>query len=401
VHAARRAQLDGRPLLNERLRGFGVTIFGEMSMLAARTGAINLGQGFPDTDGPRSVLDAAVDAMRAGHNQYPPPLGIPELRQAIADHQKRFYGIEHDPDTEVLVTAGATEAIAATILALCDRGDEVVSFEPYYDSYSACIAMAGAQRVPVTLRAPDFAFDVDALRAAITPRTRLLLLNTPHNPTGKVFTRDELTAIAEVVIEHDLVVMTDEVYEHLVYDDPDRDIAHVPIATLPGMRDRTITISSAGKTFSFTGWKVGWLCASPELVAAVRTVKQFLTYVNGAPFQYAIAGALALGDDFYDGFATEMRAKRDLLVAGLRTAGFGVHVPDGTYFVTTDIRPLGEHDGMAFCRALPERVGVVAIPAVVLYDDVDEGSPLVRFAFCKRTEVLEDAVARMAKLTAS
>jgi N-succinyldiaminopimelate aminotransferase len=390
-----------QPHLNERLQGFGATIFGEMSMLAARTGAINLGQGFPDTDGPASVLEAAVDAMRAGHNQYPPPLGIPELRAAIAAHQKRFYGLDYDPDAEVLVTAGATEAIAATILALCDRGDEVVSFEPYYDSYSACIAMAGAQRVPVTLRAPDFAFDPDALRAAITPRTRLLLLNTPHNPTGKVFTRDELTAIAEVCIEHDLVVMTDEVYEHLVYDDPARGIEHVPLASLPGMRDRTITISSAGKTFSFTGWKIGWLCASPDLVAAVRTVKQFLTYVNGAPFQYAVASALDLGDDFYDGFKADMRARRDLLVAGLQSAGFGVHVPDGTYFVTTDIRPLGEHDGMAFCRALPERVGVVAIPAVVLYDDVDEGSPLVRFAFCKRTEVLEDAVARLAELGAS
>jgi N-succinyldiaminopimelate aminotransferase len=392
---------DRQPHLNERLQGFGATIFGEMSMLAARTGAINLGQGFPDTDGPASVLEAAVDAMRAGHNQYPPPLGIPELRMAIAAHQKRFYGLEHDPDTEVLVTAGATEAIAATILALCDRGDEVVSFEPYYDSYSACIAMAGAQRVPVTLRAPHFAFDVEALRAAITPRTRLLLLNTPHNPTGKVFTRDELAAIAEVCIEHDLVVMTDEVYEHLVYDDAARGIEHVPLASLPGMRDRTVTISSAGKTFSFTGWKVGWLCASPDLVAAVRTVKQFLTYVNGAPFQYAVAGALDLGDDFYDGFKADMRARRDLLVAGLQSAGFGVHVPDGTYFITTDIRPLGEHDGMAFCRALPERVGVVAIPAVVLYDDVDEGSPLVRFAFCKRTEVLEDAVGRLSKLAAS
>jgi N-succinyldiaminopimelate aminotransferase len=245
------------------------------------------------------------------------------------------------------------------------------------------------------LRAPHFAFDIEALRAAITPRTRLLLLNTPHNPTGKVFTRDELAAIAEVCIEHDLVVMTDEVYEHLVYDDAARGIEHVPLASLPGMRDRTVTISSAGKTFSFTGWKVGWLCASPDLVAAVRTVKQFLTYVNGAPFQYAVAGALDLGDDFYDGFKADMRARRDLLVAGLQSAGFGVHVPDGTYFVTTDIRPLGEHDGMAFCRALPERVGVVAIPAVVLYDDVDEGSPLVRFAFCKRTEVLAEAVARL------
>lgn len=385
--------LVGRPHLTERLRGFGASIFGEMSLLAARTGSINLGQGFPDTDGPAEVLEAAVAAMRAGHNQYPPPFGILALREAIAAHQERFYGVSVDPEREVLVTAGATEAIAATVLALCDRGDEVVAFEPYYDSYSACIAMAGARRVPVTLRAPDFAFDLDAFRAAITPRTRLLLLNTPHNPTGKVFTRDELMAIAEVCIEHDVLVMTDEVYEHLVYD-----ADHVPMATIPGMADRTITISSAGKTFSFTGWKVGWISASAELVAAVHTVKQFLTYVNGAPFQHAVATALSLGDDFYDGYRRGMQAKRDLLVQGLEAAGFGVHRPDGTYFVTTDIRPLGERDGMAFCRALPERVGVVAIPAVVLYDDVDEGGPLVRFAFCKRTEVLEQAVERLAKL---
>jgi N-succinyldiaminopimelate aminotransferase len=379
-----------QPHLNDRLQGFGATIFGEMSALAARTGAINLGQGFPDVDGPAAVLEAAVDAMRAGHNQYPPPLGIPELRAAIAEHQKRFYDLSYDADTEVLVTAGATEAIAATILALCDHGDEVVAFEPYYDSYGACIAMAGAQRVPVTLRAPDFALDLDRLRAAITPRTKLLLLNTPHNPTGKVFTREELTAIAEVCIERDIVVMTDEVYEHLVYD-----AAHVPMASIPGMRDRTLTVSSAGKTFSFTGWKIGWICATAPLVSAVRTVKQFLTYVNGAPFQYAIATALSLGDDYYVGFRDEMRAKRDLLAAGLEAAGFGVYRPTGTYFITTDIRPLGETDGMAFCRALPDRAGVVAIPAVVLYDDVDEGSPLVRFAFCKRTEVLHEAVSRL------
>ncbi|HEV8297885.1 MAG TPA: pyridoxal phosphate-dependent aminotransferase, partial [Acidimicrobiales bacterium] len=369
------------------------TIFGEMSNLAARTGAINLGQGYPDTDGPAEVLDAAIAAMRAGHNQYPPPLGIPDLRQAIADHQKHFYELTFDPDTEILVTAGATEAIAATMLALCGPGDEVAAFEPYYDSYAACIAMAGARRVPITLHAPDFALDVDRLRDAIGPRTKLLLLNTPHNPTGKVFTRDELTAIAEVCIERDIVVMTDEVYEHLVYD-----AEHVPLASLPGMRDRTITISSAGKTFSFTGWKVGWICARPELVSAVRTVKQFLTYVNAAPFQHAIATALRLSDGYYDGFARELQAKRDLLGGGLRRAGFTVYEPRGTYFITTDIRPLGEHDGMAFCRSLPERAGVVAIPAVVLYDDVAEGSPLVRFAFCKRTEVLEEAVARLSRL---
>ncbi len=387
-----------QPHLNERLQGYGATIFGEMSMLAARTGAINLGQGFPDTDGPASVLDAAIDAMRAGHNQYPPGPGTADLRLAVAEHQKRFYGLEHDPDTEVLVTAGATEAIAATILALCDNGDEVVSFEPYYDSYSACIAMAGARRVPVTLRAPDFAFDVDALRAAITPRTRLLLLNTPHNPTGKVFTRDELAQIADVAIEHDLVVMTDEVYEHLVYEDPARAIRHVPLATLPGMRERTITISSAGKTFSFTGWKVGWLCASPELVAAVRAVKQFLTFVGSGPFQPAVAVALALDDHVYAGLASSLEGKRDLLVAGLRSAGLAVSVPDGTYFVVADAAPLGAVDALAFCRELPARAGVVGVPVSVFHDDAEAARTLVRFAFCKRDEVLHEAVRRLSGL---
>ena len=382
-----------RDRLHPRLAGFGATIFGEMSALAVRTGSINLGQGFPDTDGPPEVIEAAVAALHDGYNQYPPPLGIADLRCAISEHQQRFYGLSFDPDTEVLVTAGATEAIAATILALCGPGDEVVSLEPYYDSYPAAIAMAGARRVPVTLRAPDFAFDVDRFRAAITPRTKLVLLNTPHNPTGKVFTRDELAALAEVVIEHDLVVMTDEVYEHLVYD-----AVHVPLASLPGMRDRTITVSSAGKTFSFTGWKVGWVCASPALTSAVRTTKQFLTYVNAGPFQPAIAAALRLDDTYYEGFVADLRAKRDRLAAGLRRAGFTVHQPQGTYFITTDIRSLGETDGMAFCRALPERVGVVAIPAVVLYDDLVEGAPLVRFAYCKRTEVLDEAIARLGKL---
>lgn len=378
--------------LHPRLAGFGATIFGEMSALAVRTGAINLGQGFPDTDGPPEVLEAAIAAIRDGQNQYPPPLGIADLRAAISEHQQRFYGLTFDPDTEVLVTAGATEAIAATILALCGSGDEVVSLEPYYDSYPAAIAMAGAQRVPVTLRAPDFAFDVERFRAAITPRTKLVLLNTPHNPTGKVFTREELTALAEVCIEHDLVVMTDEVYEHLVYD-----AVHVPLATIPGMRDRTITVSSAGKTFSFTGWKVGWLCASPALTSAVRTVKQFLTYVNAAPFQPAVAAALRLTDAYYQGFVAELRAKRDLLMGGLAAAGFTVYEPQGTYFITTDIRSLGHTDGMAFCRSLPERHGVVAIPAVVLYDDVAEGSPLVRFAYCKKFEVLDAAIERLSR----
>jgi len=274
-----------RPALNRRLDGFGTTIFAEMSALAVATGAVNLGQGLPDTDGPAAVLEAAIAAMRAGENQYPPGPGIPELRHAVADHQQHWYGLTYDPETEVLVTAGATEAIAASLLSLLEPGDEVIAFEPYYDSYAACIAMAGAERRPITLRAPSFAFDPDELRRAVTPRTRLILLNSPHNPTGKVFTAEELTAIAAVAIEHDLLVITDDVYEHLVFDGP-----HRPLATLPGMRERTVMISSGGKTFSFTGWKIGWACSTPELVAAVRTAKQFLTYVSGAPFQPAGGG---------------------------------------------------------------------------------------------------------------
>ncbi len=279
---------DRVPYLTSRLQGFGTTIFAEMSALAVATGSINLGQGFPDTDGPPEVLDAAVAAIRGGHNQYPPGPGIPELRAAIAAHQRHLYGLDYDADTEVLVTAGATEAIAAALLSLCEPGDEVVTFEPYYDSYAACIAMAGAERRVVQLRPPDYSFDADALAAAITPRTRLVLLNSPHNPTGKVFSRGELDTVARMCVEHDLLAVTDEVYEHLVFDGE-----HVPLATLPGMRDRTVTISSGGKTFSFTGWKVGWVCATAPLVTAVRTAKQFLTYVNAGPFQFAIAEGLA------------------------------------------------------------------------------------------------------------
>ncbi|MDH6214792.1 N-succinyldiaminopimelate aminotransferase [Streptomyces pseudovenezuelae] len=388
---------SSRPLLNRRLAEFGTTIFAEMSALAVRTGAINLGQGFPDTDGPEEVREAAVRALRDGRgNQYPPGPGVPELRTAIAAHQQRLYGLAHDPDTEVLVTAGATEAIAAALLALLEPGDEVIAFEPYYDSYAACIAMAGGTRVPVTLRPQDGAFrlDLGELRAAVTDRTRLLLINTPHNPTGTVLTREELTAIAELAVERDLLVVTDEVYEHLVFDDAE----HVPLATFPGMRERTVTIGSAGKTFSFTGWKVGWVTAAPELVTAVRSAKQFLTYVASGPFQYAVAEALALPDSYFAAFRADMLAKRDLLAAGLADAGFEVFRPAGTYFITTDIRPLGESDGFAFCRALPERAGVVAIPNAVFYDHREAGAPFVRFAFCKRTGVLEEAVSRLKSL---
>ncbi|MFF5449152.1 pyridoxal phosphate-dependent aminotransferase [Streptomyces sp. NPDC012888] len=385
-----------RPHLNRRLAAFGTTIFAEMSALATRTGSINLGQGFPDTDGPAEIAEAAARAVLEGRgNQYPPGPGVPELRAAIAAHQERFYSLRHDPDTEVLVTAGATEAIAASLLALLEPGDEVIALEPFYDSYAACIAMAGATRVPVTLRPRDgqFALDVDELRAAVTPRTRLLLLNTPHNPTGAVLTPAELSAIAAVAVEHDLLVVTDEVYEHLVFEG-----AHTPMAGLPGMRERTVTISSAGKTFSFTGWKVGWLTASPALVSAVRSAKQFLTYVSSGPFQYAIAEALALPDSYYESFRADLAAKRDILASGLAAAGFEVYRPQGTYFVTTDIAPLGEKDGLAFCRSLPERCGVVAIPNSVFYDDRDAGRTQVRWAFCKRTDVLEEAAARLSRL---
>ncbi|MFJ4829399.1 pyridoxal phosphate-dependent aminotransferase [Streptomyces sp. NPDC088747] len=383
-----------RPLLNRRLAEFGTTIFAEMSALALSTGSINLGQGFPDTDGPEEIREAAVRALRDGRgNQYPPGPGVPELRTAIAAHQKHRYGLSYDPDREVLVTAGATEAIAATLLALLEPGDEVIALEPYYDSYAACIAMAGGTRVPVTLRPHEgsFRLDLDELRDAVTDNTRLLLINTPHNPTGTVLTREELTEIARLALERDLLVVTDEVYEHLVFDDAE----HLPLASFPGMRGRTVTIGSAGKTFSFTGWKVGWITAAPDLVTAVRSAKQFLTYVSSGPFQYAVAEALTLPDSYFEDFRADMLAKRDLLAAGLADAGFGVFRPAGTYFVTTDIRPLGESDGFAFCRALPERAGVVAIPNAVFYDDREAGAPFVRFAFCKRTSVLEEAVTRL------
>ncbi|EGE43028.1 MULTISPECIES: pyridoxal phosphate-dependent aminotransferase [Streptomyces] len=383
-----------RPLLNRRLAAFGTTIFAEMSALAVRTGSINLGQGFPDTDGPEEIREAAVRALREGKgNQYPPGPGVPELRAAVAAHQERFYGLTWSPETEVLVTTGATEAIAASLLALLEPGDEVIAFEPYYDSYAACIALAGAQRVPLTLRAPAFRPDLDELRALITPRTRLLLLNTPHNPTGAVLTPEELSGIAALAVEHDLLVVTDEVYEHLVFTG-----AHHPIAALPGMRGRTVSISSSGKTFSYTGWKIGWVTGDAPLVAAVRAAKQYLTFVSGGPFQYAIAEALALPDAFFTDFREGMRRKRDLLAKGLRAAGFRVYEPEGTYFITTDISPFGDEDAGAFCRALPERCGVAAVPNSVFYDDPEAGRSQVRFTFCKKDEVLEEAVERLARL---
>ena len=381
------------PLSAHRLDGLGTTVFAEMSALALATGSVNLGQGFPDTDGPPEVAEAAIKAIRDGVNQYPPGPGAPDLRQAIAEHQQRFYGLTFDPATEVVVTTGATEAIAAALLGLVDPGDEVVALEPFYDSYAACIAMAGGVRVPVTLHAPDFRLDLDRLRDAVTDRTRLILLNSPHNPTGTVLHEDELAAVAALAVERDLVVVTDEVYEHMTYT-----VAHRPLATFPGMAERTLTVSSGGKTFSFTGWKIGWACGPAALVRPVLMAKQYLTFVSGAPFQPAVAVGLRLPDAYFDRLRNTLRGKRDRLVTGLRAAGMTAYVPEGTYFVTADVRPLGYDDGVTFCRDLPHRVGVVAIPHQVFYDDLEAGRPLVRFAFCKRDEVLDDAITRLASL---
>jgi N-succinyldiaminopimelate aminotransferase len=384
-----------RPLLNTRLAGLGNSIFGEMSARAVATKSINLGQGFPDVDGPPDIARAAADAVLAGHgNQYPPATGIPELREAVARHQRRFYGLTCDPDTEVLITAGATEAIAAALLALLEPGDEVIAFEPYYDSYVANIAMAGAIRVPLTLRAPDFRPDLAELESLVTSKTRLLLLNSPHNPTGMVLTRAETEQIARIVIDHDLLMITDEAYEHLTFDRP-----HIPFATIPGMRGRLVSVGSAGKTFSFTGWKVGWATGTPELVGAVRTTKQFLTFVSSGPFQYAITQALDLPDSYFATMAADLKDRRDMFSHGLREIGFEVYEPDGTYFITTDIAPLGEKNGLEFCLSLPDRAGVVAIPSAVFYEDnPDLGRTMVRFAFCKRPEVLTRALDRLAVL---
>ena len=384
---------SGDPFIKDSMREFGETIFAEMSALAVKTGAINLGQGFPDTDGPREIAELAIAAIRDGHNQYPPGLGIKKLRDAISHHQMRFYGLEFDSETEVLVTAGATEAIAASLLAICEQGDEIITFEPYYDSYAASIALAGGVRRVITLNTPDYSFSIDDLEKLITAKTKAILLNSPHNPTGKVFTHNELSQIANLCIEHDLVAICDEVYEHLVFEGQ-----HIPLIQYPGMRDRTIQISSAGKTFSFTGWKIGWVCAQPALLDTVRTAKQFLTYVNGAPFQHAIAEALNLPDHYFDNFLEDMKVKRDCLSQGLEKAGLTTFTPQGTYFVTADIENLGYEDGKQFCLDLPVQCGVVAVPNVVFYDNKDLGSTLIRFAFCKRLDVLEEAVERLQTL---
>lgn len=371
-----------------RLQGLGTTIFTEMSALAVRTGAINLGQGFPDTDGPQEVIEAAVKALRGGHNQYAPLPGVPPLRDAVLQHQRTRYGLEPE---DVLVTFGATEAIAAALLALCDPGDEVVVLEPYYDFYAACISFAGARRSPVTLSPPDFRLDGEALRAAITPRAKVLLLNSPHNPTGRVLGRPELEHVAAACVEHDLICVSDEVYEHLVYEG-----RHVPPATLPGMAERTLTVSSVGKSYSLTGWKIGWCSGPARIVEAVRMVKQYLTFAGGTPLQHAAAAALRSAPDFPDRLSEELRARRDQLCAGLSAGGLRAFTPQGTYFVNADV---GE-DAVTFCQRLPERCGVVAIPTSALYDDQEVGRTLVRFAFCKREAVIAEASRRLATLRA-
>lgn len=371
------------------------TIFAEMSALAVRTGAISLGQGFPDEDGPAAVLDAARDAIAAGANQYAPGRGVPSLLEAVSAHQRRFYGIEVDPQREVLVTAGATEALAATLLALVSSPeDEVVVFEPYYDSYAACVALAGARLVPVPLRFPDFEPDPEELERSVTDRTRLILVNDPHNPTGAVFSSETRELIVRLAERHGALIVTDEVYEHLVFDTP-----HVPLSTVPGAAGRTLTISSAGKTFSTTGWKIGWITGPADLVDAVLAVKQFLTYTNGTPFQSAIAVGLELPDDYFTGIARTLRDKRDLLGEGLRAAGFGVSVAAGSYFTVADATPFltDGADSGDFCRALPDRAGVVAIPLTAFASAENRGeyASLVRFAACKRTEVIAEASTRL------
>jgi N-succinyldiaminopimelate aminotransferase len=377
-------------MLAHRLQGIPPTIFSEMSALAVRTDSVNLGQGFPDVDGPPEVIARAVEALQAGQNQYAPGTGVPPLREAIARHQSRHYGLDLDPESQVCVTTGCTEGVAAALLGLVDEGDEVVVLEPYYDSYVAMIQMAGGVRRPVTLRWPDFRLDVDELRAAVGPRTRFILLNSPHNPTGTVLTRDELQAVADVAIEHDLVVITDEVYEHLVFDDHE----HLPLATLPGMFERTLTLSSAGKSYSFTGWKVGWASGPAELVDAVLAAKQWLTFTSGAPLQPAVAHALDDEPDFPRELATDLQKRRDLLCSGLGEVGLDVRVPEGTYFALTDVSDLGWEDGLSFCLALPERAGVVAIPTQGFHDS-EAGRHLVRWAFCKDPSVIEDGLRRL------
>ena len=381
------------PYLITRMQDHQFSIFAEMSILAAETNAINLGQGFPDTDGPEKVTEAAIQAIRDGRNQYPPDKGIEQLRAAVAEHQRRFYSQIVDPE-DVVISTGAAESLSAATLALVSPGDEVVLFEPYFDLYASCISLAGGIRKTVTLREPDYSFDVDELAKQVTSRTRFILLNTPHNPTGKVFSLEEMQEIAQIAIDNDVLVVTDEVYEHMTYDGKE----HIPIATLPGMAERTLTVSSAGKSFGLTGWKIGWCHGPTEIAKAVHTVKQNLTFASGAPFQPAIAAALALDDGYFEELAADLCAKRDLISDGLSVIGFEVFPAFGTYYVTADVRPLGYEDGMSFCLDIPKRCGVVAVPTEVFYDHPTAGKSIVRFAYCKQLDVLNEAIEKLSVL---
>ncbi len=376
-------------MVARRLEAFGTTVFAEISRLAVEHGAVNLGQGFPDFDGPEVVKEAAIEAVRAGHGQYAPMPGVPGLRRAIAGR----HGGWVDPDAHVTVTAGCTEAIPSVLLGLVDPGDEVVLFEPYYDSYRACVAMAGATPRFVTLRAPDFTFDEVELRGAFSAKTKAVLVNTPHNPTGRVFTREELECIGRLCEEFDAIAVCDEVYEELVFEGE-----HIRMVDLPGMRERVVTMSSLGKTFSLTGWKIGWVVAPEELTRGVRAAHQFLTYAVNTPMQHAAAVALGMGDAYFDELRAGYRAKRDLLCDALGGLGFGVRKPAGTYFVLADHSGFGFGDDVAFCKHLIEEVGVAAIPPSAFYENKAEGKDLVRFAFCKREETLVEAVGRLGRL---
>lgn len=384
--------MQDSPLAN-RLQGFSPSIFAEMTALAVSTQSINLGQGFPDYNGPAQVLQIAQENIAAGNNQYPSGIGSPDLRNAISEHQKRFWDVSYDPDSEILVTMGATEAIAGAMLGILNEGDEVIMFEPLFDTYAGCVALAGAILVPVTLRPQSngrYEFDPSELRNAVTAKTRMILLNSPHNPTGTVFTTEEMQTVADVAIEHDLIVISDEVYEHLVFDDA----THICMASLAGMRERTITISSGGKSFNTTGWKIGWACAPAALINATRMAKQLFTFAGGTPFQPAIAAGLRLPDSYFQALADDLQSKRDVLMSALHDAGLQPIKPEGTYFITCDIRSRQpDGDGMAFCRSLPLKVGVVAIPASVLYEprNINEGRHLVRFAFCKQMATIDEA----------
>lgn len=376
---------------NAMLDAIGTTIFTVMSALATQHGAINLGQGFPDTDGPQDVIDAAAAALRDGRNQYPPLTGVPELREAVAAANRRFYGIEVDPVSEIVVTSGATEAITACLMALLNSGDEVVLIEPLYDTYLPVVRMLGATARLVRLEAPDWALPRAALEAAFGPKTKLLLLNSPMNPTGKVFSADELEFIASLLIRNDCYAVCDEVYEHLIFDG----LRHIPLMSLPGMRERCLRIASAGKTFSLTGWKIGYVTAPARLATLVARAHQNLTFTTPPNLQRAIAIGLAKDDAYFAGLGTDLAAKRDVLAAGLRDIGFIVLPSAGSYFITTDFTPLGfDGDDVAFCRHITEHAGVAAIPVSAFYPD-NAPRHYARFAFCKRESVLREAVARL------